>query len=78
MEARASTRQHRACRRRLHPWSPALRPRHRLDADARTRSAGKIVPRLDPHRFTLADVDKAHALIENRQAHGKIVVDVNG
>ncbi|MDL2402791.1 zinc-dependent alcohol dehydrogenase family protein [Rhizobium mayense] len=40
--------------------------------------AGKLVPRLDPHRFTLADVDKAHALIENRQAQGKIVVDVNG
>lgn len=38
--------------------------------------AGKLVPRLDPHRFTLADVDKAHALIENRQAQGKIVVEI--
>jgi NADPH2:quinone reductase len=38
--------------------------------------AGKLVPRLDPHRFTLADIDKAHALIENRQAKGKVVVEI--
>ncbi|EJZ20338.1 zinc-dependent alcohol dehydrogenase family protein [Rhizobium sp. Pop5] len=38
--------------------------------------AGKVMPKLDPRRFTLADVDTAHQLLENRQADGKLVVEV--
>ncbi len=43
---------------------------------ARLVEAGKLVPRLDARRFTLADVADAHALIENRQAQGKLVVEI--
>jgi len=39
--------------------------------------AGKLMPKLDPRRFTLADVDAAHQLIENRQADGKLVVEID-
>lgn len=38
--------------------------------------AGKLVPKLDPRSFTLSDVAEAHALIENRQAQGKLVIDI--
>jgi NADPH:quinone reductase-like Zn-dependent oxidoreductase len=38
--------------------------------------AGKLQPRLDPRRFALANVDEAHAAIENGSAKGKILVDV--
>ena len=38
--------------------------------------AGKLMPKLDPRRFSLADVDTAHQLIENRQADGKLVIDI--
>ncbi len=38
--------------------------------------AGKLMPRLDPHRFGLADVAEAHALIEDRTANGKLVVEI--
>lgn len=37
---------------------------------------GKLLPRLDDRRFSLADATSAHALIETRQADGKLVVDV--
>ncbi|RUM26051.1 quinone oxidoreductase [Rhizobium vallis] len=39
--------------------------------------AGKVMPKLDPRRFTLADADTAHQLLENRQADGKLVVEIN-
>lgn len=39
--------------------------------------AGKVTPRLDPHRFTLDDTDEAHRLIENRRADGKVVVEID-
>ena len=39
--------------------------------------AGKVMPKLDPRRFTLADTDAAHQLIENRQADGKLVVEID-
>lgn len=42
----------------------------------RLAEAGKLVPRLDARRFTLADAADAHALIENRQAQGKLVVEI--
>ncbi|NKK81591.1 zinc-dependent alcohol dehydrogenase family protein [Rhizobium leguminosarum] len=39
--------------------------------------AGKVMPMLDPRRFTFADADKAHRLIEDRQACGKLVVEID-
>jgi NADPH2:quinone reductase len=39
--------------------------------------AGKITPRVDPHRFDLASVADAHALVESRQAQGKVVVEID-
>jgi len=38
--------------------------------------AGKLRPRLDPRRFSLSNVEAAHAAIEDRSAQGKIVVDI--
>jgi NADPH2:quinone reductase len=38
--------------------------------------AAKLVPALDPHRFTLATVRDAYRIIEGRTARGKPVVDV--
>jgi NADPH:quinone reductase-like Zn-dependent oxidoreductase len=38
--------------------------------------AGKIIPKLDSRSFGLEDVQDAYALIESRQAHGKLVVDI--
>jgi NADPH2:quinone reductase len=34
------------------------------------------MPRLDTRRFGLSDAAEAHALIENRQANGKLVVEI--
>jgi NADPH:quinone reductase len=42
---------------------------------ARLAEAGKMVPRLDPRRFTLATIGDAHQAIETGPA-GKIVVDI--
>ena len=42
----------------------------------RLAAAGQLRPRLDPRRFTLSNVDDAHAAIEDRSAQGKIVVDI--
>ncbi|MGM5053705.1 zinc-dependent alcohol dehydrogenase family protein [Rhizobium leguminosarum] len=39
--------------------------------------ARKVMPKLDPRRFTLADTDEAHRLIEDRQADGKLVVEID-
>jgi NADPH:quinone reductase-like Zn-dependent oxidoreductase len=39
--------------------------------------AGRIMPRLDARRFDLAHAVEAHALIENRQASGKLVIDID-
>ena len=38
--------------------------------------AGKLVPRLDPRRFTLDTVDEAYGALRNRTASGKIVVEL--
>ena len=38
--------------------------------------AGKIMPKLDPRTFGLANVREAYGLIETRQAQGKLAVDV--
>lgn len=42
----------------------------------RLAEAGKLMPRLDPRHFSLETVADAHALIEERLADGKLVVDV--
>jgi len=47
-----------------------------LNNATRLVDAGKLVPRVDPRRFTLETVDDAHQAITNRTASGKIVVDV--
>jgi NADPH:quinone reductase len=38
--------------------------------------AGKIVPKLDPRRFTLDTIDQAYDAIRDRNAAGKIVIDL--
>jgi NADPH2:quinone reductase len=47
-----------------------------LKEATRLAEAGQLRPRLDPRRFTLANVGDAHAAVEDRSADGKIVVDV--
>lgn len=44
----------------------------------RLAEAGKIRPMLDARPFTLETVDDAYALIERRQAQGKVVVSIHG
>lgn len=44
----------------------------------RLSESGLLKPRLDGRRFDLYSVGEAHALIESRQAQGKIVIDVAG
>lgn len=43
---------------------------------AKLIEAGKIVPRLDPRRFSLETIGEAHAAVENSPVAGKIVVDI--
>jgi NADPH:quinone reductase-like Zn-dependent oxidoreductase len=47
-----------------------------LKEATRLVEAGKLRPRLDPRRFALANVGEAHAVVEDRSANGKIVVDI--
>lgn len=42
----------------------------------RLAEAGMIEPLIDSHCFNLDDVNAAHALIEDRQARGKVVVSI--
>lgn len=39
--------------------------------------AGRVVPKLDSRRFTLADTEAAHTLTETRQANGKLVIEID-
>jgi NADPH2:quinone reductase len=34
------------------------------------------MPQLDPRRFNLSSIGAAYALIESRQAAGKLVIDI--
>lgn len=43
----------------------------------RLAEAGKLLPRMDSRRFSLADVAEAHKLIESREADGKLVVEID-
>ena len=42
----------------------------------RLAESGQLIPRVDARRFDLSSVGDAHALIKNRQAQGKVVIDV--
>jgi NADPH:quinone reductase len=42
----------------------------------RLAESGKLLPRVDPRHFDLSTVGAAHALLEQRQAQGKLVIDV--
>jgi len=47
-----------------------------LRAAAKLAEDGKIVPRVDPRRFTLETADDAYRALEQRDVAGKIIVDV--
>lgn len=49
-----------------------------LREGTRLAEAGLIKPRLDARTFDLETVGDAYVLIEQRQAQGKLVVDING
>lgn len=38
--------------------------------------SGKVLPRVDPRHFGLTTVGDAYALLEHRQAQGKVVIDI--
>ncbi|MEP7043183.1 MAG: zinc-dependent alcohol dehydrogenase family protein [Dokdonella sp.] len=42
----------------------------------RLAEAGQLMPRLDPRHFNLAALDDADAALENKQADGKLVIDM--
>lgn len=46
-----------------------------LRAAAALVEAGKLMPNLDPHTFSLETVGDAHAMVTGRQAAGKVVID---
>ncbi len=54
------------------------RPRHGeiLTEAAALAAAGKLVPRVDPREFGLADIEAAYGALTNRQADGKLVVTI--
>jgi NADPH2:quinone reductase len=45
-----------------------------LDLASRLAEAGRLLPILDPRRFTFADIEAAHAAVADGKAAGKIVV----
>ncbi|TCL75781.1 zinc-dependent alcohol dehydrogenase family protein [Rhizobium sp. BK251] len=47
-----------------------------MRAATKLAEAGHLVPKLDARRFGIGDVAEAHRLIEDREAAGKIVVDI--
>ncbi len=44
---------------------------------AELADAGRLKPLIDPHRFTFAEANEAHALFESGQHVGKIVLDAD-
>lgn len=42
----------------------------------RLAESGQLKPRVDARDFDLESVGDAHALVESRQAQGKVVIDV--
>jgi NADPH:quinone reductase-like Zn-dependent oxidoreductase len=47
-----------------------------LRAATRLAEAGQLVPRLDPRRFALGDIEAAHRAVADTSARGKIVVEI--
>ncbi|WP_443216419.1 zinc-binding dehydrogenase [Pseudomonas sp. GM49] len=43
---------------------------------ARLIEAGKLLPLLDPHSFTLQTAEAAHALLLSGAAKGRLVVEI--
>lgn len=48
-----------------------------LEKIAKLADENKLKPLIDPHRFTLAEADKAHSLLESGQAQGKVVIAID-
>jgi len=51
---------------------------HILTETAKLVEAGKLIPRLDARRFTLAQAEQAHELVRTGSASGKIVLELHG
>jgi NADPH2:quinone reductase len=47
-----------------------------LHEATRLAEAGMIKPHVDSHTFGLSDINAAHALVEGRQANGKVVISI--
>ncbi|MGV8920378.1 MAG: alcohol dehydrogenase catalytic domain-containing protein [Pseudomonas sp.] len=47
-----------------------------LNEATRLVECGKLLPRLDPHRFGLQAIDKAYQLIANGNESGKLIIDI--
>ena len=43
----------------------------------RLAESGKLIPRLDPARFTLNSIGDAYAAVKNQSAAGKVVIEVD-
>lgn len=48
-----------------------------LGAAAKLAEAGKLMPRLDPTRYTLTQADAAHDALRTRLGRGKVVVEID-
>lgn len=48
-----------------------------LGEAAKLAEAGRLMPRLDPTRYTLAQADAAHEALRNRLARGKVVIEID-
>lgn len=61
---------------------PLLTGEHRdhhgqaLRAATHLADTGQLTPRLNPHRYTLDDLEGAYRAVENRTAAGRVVVDI--
>lgn len=48
-----------------------------LGEAAKLAEAGRLMPRLNPTRYTLAQADAAHEALRNRLARGKVVIEID-
>jgi Zinc-binding dehydrogenase len=55
-----------------------LKLRDILAQATRLVEAGELVPLIDPRRFSLASVESAYNALRDRDAQGKIIVDLPG
>jgi NADPH:quinone reductase-like Zn-dependent oxidoreductase len=47
-----------------------------LRAATAMADSGQLTPRVDPHRYTLDDLDSAYRAVEDRTAGGRVIVDI--